>query len=89
MSKRQFPTDLEIAKSLNKVLKAELGRVRSEEARLLEENRKQAEVIKELAETLTDLAEFWKHGTPVHPGSDIANEAMAQLKTLRSEGKIP
>ena len=47
------------------------------------------ETIKELAEMLADLAEFWKHGTPVHPGSDIANEAIAQLAALRSEGKIP
>lgn len=52
MSKRRFPTDLETAKSLNKVLKSELERVRSEEARLLEENRKQAEQIKALADAL-------------------------------------
>lgn len=38
MSKRRFPTDLETARSLNKVLKEELERVRSENATLRHEH---------------------------------------------------
>lgn len=45
-------------------------------------------VIKELVETLDELSRFWRNGTPVHPGSEVANEAMAQVKALRAEGKI-
>ncbi len=39
-----------------------------------------------LLEALEALAEYWRNGTPVQPGSEVANDALAAIAAARGEG---
>lgn len=41
--------------------------------------------VPELQSAMEALAEFWRNGTPVHPGSEVANDALAAIAAARGE----
>lgn len=94
MSKRRSPTDLESAKSLNKVLTDELERLRRVEQEQAEQLRQKDEMIRALQEDRDqerNIVDMLYHGIKAgHPiGGERMSDALKTVEAWMEHGRKP